>query len=93
MIGAQAMGVRGACRPSSPTSATMVAFHEPPRRGDRAGHVVGKDRGQRDSRHHSQPLTPKIAAGVIAARAGIAEAPAITLNRMYHWVPSIISGD
>src|ERR1700721_1000179 len=42
-------------------------------------------------RHHNTPRTWKLAP---AARnsAGIAEAPATTLNRMYHWVPRIISG-
>ncbi len=39
----------------------------------------------------SQPLTPKLPATSLRS-VGMAEAPAITLNRMYHWVPRIISG-
>jgi hypothetical protein len=40
--------------------------------------------------HRSQPLTCRL---VIASRRsdGIAEAPAMTLKRMYHWAPSAIS--
>src|SRR5665213_458071 len=42
-------------------------------------------------RHHSQPRTRKLTPQARSS-AGIADAPAMTLNRMYHWVPRIISG-
>ena len=62
------------------------------RGGDRAGDVVGED--ARD--HHLAPPQPaadaEIARRPRAGRPGNAAAPATTLNRMYHWVPRIISG-
>ncbi len=64
----------------------------PAARGDGAGQVVGKDGGQRETPPPEPALEPEIAAASIRSR-GIAEAPAITLNRMYHWVPSTISGE
>jgi hypothetical protein len=42
-------------------------------------------------RHHCQPRWKLVAAS--RSRSGYELAPAITLNRMYHWVPSTISGD
>ena len=61
-------------------------------RGDRAGDVVGKDRRQ----DHLAPPLPaaqaEIAGRIAAGRSGTPLAPAITLNRMYHCVPRIISG-
>ena len=47
--------------------------------------------GRATRRHHSQPPTWKFCAARRNS-AGIAVAPAITLNRMYHWVPRIING-
>ena len=42
-------------------------------------------------RHHNQPRTRKLAP-TARSSAGIADAPAMTLNKMYHCVPRIISG-
>ena len=62
------------------------------RGGDRAGDVVREHAGQRD------PPPPQPAAHAAGwsptsrSSAGKAEAPAMTLNRMYHCVPRIISG-
>ena len=63
------------------------------RGGDRAGDVVGKIAGQDDARHHSQPLHAGRSSAASRRSVGKALAPAMTLNRMYHWVPSTISGD
>ena len=43
-------------------------------------------------RHHSQPVEREELLAASRRSVGKAQAPAMTLNRMYHWVPRIISG-
>ena len=72
-------------------SATMLAFHEPPDAVTAPVTKAGKIAGRISRRHHSQPRHAEIA-GDILSSVGSATVPPMTLNRMYHCVPRIISG-
>ena len=61
-----------------------------PRGGDRPGHVIGKDTGDRNF-PPPQPAAHTEIACDAAQFVRHAEAPAMTLKRMYHCVPRIIS--
>src|SRR5215475_9367737 len=69
----------------------MLAFHEPPDAVIAPVTQYGNTAGRAIFRHHSQPQTPKLVPQSRSSE-GIAVAPAMTLNKMYHWVPRIISG-
>src|SRR6202161_4344103 len=69
----------------------MLAVQEPPQAVMAPVTWYGSTAGIAIRFHHSQPRTRKFAAAARSS-AGIAMAPATTLNKMYHCVPRIISG-
>src|SRR6266403_660312 len=76
--------------PQVASSATILAFHAPPAAVQAPVTQKGKIAGKINVRHIVQPLNPYVLA---ASRRsfGMAMAPAMTLNRIYHWVPIAIS--
>src|SRR5450830_982373 len=77
--------------PHETNSETILAFHAPPEAVIAPVTYYAKMPGSMTLRHHSQPRMRKLAATSLKSF-GNALAPAITLNRMYHCVPSTISG-
>src|ERR1700733_2928027 len=70
----------------------MLAFQAPPEAVIAPVRKYGKMPGSMTRFHHSQPLTRKLR-DASRRSLGNADAPAITLNNIYHCVPRIISGD
>src|SRR3982751_1028143 len=69
----------------------MLAFHEPPLAVIAPVTKFGNTAGRYTRFHFSQPVRPRLSAARRSS-VGSVEAPATTLNRMYHWVPNTING-
>src|SRR5690242_1488561 len=68
----------------------MLAFHAPPEAVIAPVTQAGKIAGMMSFFHNCQPLTPMLWA-ISRKSVGTDIAPAIVLNRMYHWAPNAIS--
>src|ERR1700739_4743712 len=76
--------------PQVARSATMLAFHAPPAAVHAPVTQNGKIAGKINVRQRGHPRRPYVVAASFRSL-GMAIAPAMTLNRMYHWVPIAIS--
>jgi hypothetical protein len=77
--------------PHRTTSDTILAFHEPPAAVTAPVTYAGKIAGRITRRHHNDRLTPRFCAARCSST-GNAVVPTMTLNKIYHCVPRIISG-